>query len=118
MKNTDLLKGLDKGIDDVENGRVTSHEDTMKILLQQYNDQVLPQVAKRENFRTAFNNLRSGTADIPDMSLEEINAEISSIRANRKKRQIMVYAVIDTNVFIAALLSKKRGIYDWSDQNG
>ena len=26
MKNTDLLKALDKGIDDVENGRVTSPE--------------------------------------------------------------------------------------------
>ena len=85
-KNTELLEELDKGIDDVENGRVTSHEDTMKILLQQYNDYVLPQVAKREDFRTAFNNLRSGTADIPDMSLEEINDEISSIRANPKKR--------------------------------
>ncbi len=27
--------------DDMENGRVTSHEDTMKILMQRYNDYVL-----------------------------------------------------------------------------
>ena len=50
MKNTNLLKGLDKGIDDVENGRVTSHEDTMKILLQQYNDYLLPQLVKKRKF--------------------------------------------------------------------
>ena len=36
----DLLKELDKGIDDMENGRVTAHEDTMKILTQRYNDYV------------------------------------------------------------------------------
>lgn len=36
----ELLEELDKGIDDMENGRVTSHEDTMKILLQRYNDYV------------------------------------------------------------------------------
>lgn len=40
IETSDLLKELDKGIDDVENGRVTAHEDTMKILIQQYNDYV------------------------------------------------------------------------------
>ena len=35
------LSELDKGIDDMENGRTTSHEDSMKILLQRYNDYVL-----------------------------------------------------------------------------
>lgn len=32
----ELLTELDKGIDDMENGRVTPHEETMKILLQRY----------------------------------------------------------------------------------
>lgn len=36
----ELLKNLDKGIEDMENGRVTPHEDTMKILIQQYNEYV------------------------------------------------------------------------------
>ena len=36
----ELLKKLDKGIEDMENGRVNPHEDTMKILMQQYNDYV------------------------------------------------------------------------------
>lgn len=36
----ELLKKLDKGIEDMENGRVNPHEDTMKILIQQYNDYV------------------------------------------------------------------------------
>lgn len=36
----ELLKKIDKGIEDMENGRVTPHEDTMKILMQQYNDYV------------------------------------------------------------------------------
>ena len=35
-----LLEELDKGIDDMENGRVTPHEETMKILMQRYNDYV------------------------------------------------------------------------------
>ena len=37
----ELLKELDKGIDNMENSCVTSHEDTMKILMQRYNDYVL-----------------------------------------------------------------------------
>ena len=40
IETHELLDELDKGIDDVENGRVTPHEDTMKILLRQYNDYV------------------------------------------------------------------------------
>lgn len=36
----ELLKELDKGIEDMENGRVTAHEDTMKLLMQQYDDYV------------------------------------------------------------------------------
>ena len=36
-----LLKELDKGIDDMENGRTTPHEETMKILRQRYNEYVL-----------------------------------------------------------------------------
>lgn len=35
-----LLEELDKGIDDMENGRVTPHEDTVEILIQRYNDYV------------------------------------------------------------------------------
>lgn len=37
----ELLKDLNKGIDNMENNCVTSHEDTMKILIQRYNDYVL-----------------------------------------------------------------------------
>ena len=40
VESSDLLDELDKGIDDMENGRVTPHEDTMKILMQRYNDYV------------------------------------------------------------------------------
>ena len=36
----ELLEKLDKGIDDMENGNVTPHEETMKILMQRYNDYV------------------------------------------------------------------------------
>ena len=40
VETTELLKELDKGIDDMENNRVTPHEDSMKILMQQYSDYV------------------------------------------------------------------------------
>ena len=40
IETPELLEELDKGIDDMENGRVTPHEDTMKILIQRYNDYV------------------------------------------------------------------------------
>ncbi len=34
----ELLNELDKGIDDMENGRITPHKETMKVLLRRYND--------------------------------------------------------------------------------
>lgn len=48
-------------------------------------DAVLPPETKREDFKSAFNNLRKEAANIPEMSLEEINAEISDARIERKK---------------------------------
>ncbi len=49
-------------------------------------DAVLPaQSTKREDFQAAFNALREEAADIPEMSLEEINAEISATRSKRKR---------------------------------
>ena len=47
--------------------------------------------ALREDFRSAFNALREESADIPEMSLEELNSEISEIRSNRKRGQSMAY---------------------------
>lgn len=41
IETPELLGELDKGIDDMENNRVTAHEDTMKILMQRYEDYVL-----------------------------------------------------------------------------
>lgn len=46
-------------------------------------DAVLPPVTKREDFRSAFKALREEAADVHEMSLEEINAEISAARAGR-----------------------------------
>ena len=40
IETSELLEELEKGIDDMENGRVTPHEDTMRILIQRYNDYV------------------------------------------------------------------------------
>ncbi|MBR6013453.1 MAG: hypothetical protein IK062_06690 [Selenomonadaceae bacterium] len=34
----------------------------------------------------AFQELRKQSADVPEMSLEEINAEIASVRAEKKNR--------------------------------
>lgn len=49
-------------------------------------DAVLPETTNnREDFRTAFNALRDEASDLPEMSLEEINSEISEARADRKK---------------------------------
>jgi len=48
-------------------------------------DAVLPPVTKRDDFRSAFKALREEAADVPEMSLEEINAEISAARAERKR---------------------------------
>ena len=39
---------------------------------------------KREDFRNAFNALRDEASDIPDMTLEEINSEISDVREKHK----------------------------------
>lgn len=41
----ELFELLDKGIDDFEEGRVTPHEESMKILMQRYNDYVDLQAA-------------------------------------------------------------------------
>ncbi|SEF89524.1 hypothetical protein [Lachnospira multipara] len=40
VETTELLEELDKGIDDMENSRITPHEDTMKLLMQRYDDYV------------------------------------------------------------------------------
>ncbi len=48
-------------------------------------DAVLPETNKREDFRAAFNALREEASDKPEMTLEEINAEISATRADRKR---------------------------------
>ena len=51
-------------------------------------DVVLPEENKqRDDFREAFYALRAEAADVPEMSLEEINEEISAARADRKKRE-------------------------------
>lgn len=42
-------------------------------------------VTRAEAMR-AFEDLRAQASDLPDMTLEEINAEISAARAERKKR--------------------------------
>ena len=39
----------------------------------------------RTEAKRAFNELREQAADVPEMSLEEINAEISAVRAERKR---------------------------------
>ena len=46
---------------------------------------VLPENDTREDFRNAFNALRSEAASLPEMSIDEINAEISAARAERKR---------------------------------
>ena len=48
-------------------------------------DAVLPETNTREDFRSAFNALREEASDVPEMTLEEINAEISEARAKRKR---------------------------------
>ncbi len=47
---------------------------------------VLPEQNNREGFKNAFSALRAEAADIPEMTLEEINAEIASTRATCKER--------------------------------
>ncbi len=49
-------------------------------------DAVLPaQSVNRDDFRSAFSALREEATDTPEMSLEEINAEISATRSKRKR---------------------------------
>jgi hypothetical protein len=38
----------------------------------------------------AFEEMRMQTADVPEMSLDEINEEIRSVRANRKKEKVEI----------------------------
>lgn len=37
---TKIFRALDKGIDDMEAGRITPHKDAMKLLIQQYKNNV------------------------------------------------------------------------------
>jgi len=46
---------------------------------------VLGEANAREDFRSAFNDLRKEAETTPEMTLEEINAEISAARADRKR---------------------------------
>ncbi len=49
-------------------------------------DAVLPpKSTNREDFRAAFNALREEATDTPEMSIEEIDAEISAARTKRKR---------------------------------
>ena len=48
-------------------------------------DAVLPDNNKREDFREAFIALREDGKDVPEMSLDEINAEIKAARTERKR---------------------------------
>ncbi len=47
---------------------------------------ILPeQTITRAGARNAFHELRKQAADVPEMSLDEINAEIMAVRAERKR---------------------------------
>ena len=46
---------------------------------------VLPAPGNREGFKNAFDALRAEAADLPEMTLEDINAEITATRAGRKR---------------------------------
>ena len=48
-------------------------------------DAILPETNVREDFRAAFNALREEASNTPEMTLEEINTEISAARADRKR---------------------------------
>lgn len=45
----------------------------------------LPELSRTEAWN-AFEELRKQVADVPEMSLEEINAEIAEVRAERRRR--------------------------------
>ena len=55
----------------------------------------------REEARQVFDDLRAEAAGLPEMTLDEINAEIAAARAGRKRAGMKVYAVIDTNVLVS-----------------
>ena len=46
---------------------------------------VLPEQNNREGFKNAFAALRAEAAELPEMTLEEINDEIAATRADRKR---------------------------------
>lgn len=49
---------------------------------------MLPEtIITRAEAKNAFYGLREQTADVPEMSLDEINVEISVVRAERKRLQ-------------------------------
>ncbi len=47
---------------------------------------VLPPETARDDFMDAINALREEASELPEMSLDEINAEIAATRAERKRR--------------------------------
>lgn len=47
-------------------------------------------VISREEGWTAFEELRKQVADVAEMSLEEINAEIAAVRAERRAQWLTV----------------------------
>jgi DNA-damage-inducible protein J len=52
-------------------------------------DTTLPDnVPTRAEALKAFNDIRSQSAELPEMTLEDINAEISAARAERKAKQV------------------------------
>ncbi len=54
----------------------------------------------------AFENMcKTARENNIEMSLDEINAEIKEVR--RLRKNAMVYAVIDTNIFVSAFITKK-----------
>lgn len=52
----------------------------------------------QEDFRAAFNALREEASDMPEMTLEEINAEISAARADhvRLRHGMMAWISLET----------------------
>lgn len=43
----------------------------------------------RTEAKTAFYALREQAADVPEMSLDEVNAEIADVRAERKRKKLL-----------------------------
>ena len=60
-------------------------------------DTTLPEnIVTRSEALNTFEELCRQAADVPEMSLEDINAEIHASRTSRKKNKMNYYAVIDT----------------------